>query len=71
LPIAIHRDDYANLLFESVVRNDVQTTRALLNAGTPVNIVATNGETPLATARRAGATATAQLSYRAWWTVNS
>lgn len=61
LPKAIHRVDYENLLFESVVRNDVQTTRALLNAGAPVNSVATTGETPLAAARRAGATAAAQL----------
>ncbi len=61
LPLAMHREDYANQLFESVVRNDVQTTRALLNAGTPVNVVASNGETPLATALRAGSTATAQL----------
>lgn len=61
LPKAMTRIDYENQLFESVVRNDVETTRALLNAGTFINVRASNGETPLAAARRAGAAATTQL----------
>ena len=61
LPVQMTRQDYENLLFTSVLRNDVDTTRALLNAGTDMNIRAYNGETPLAAAQRVGAQATAQL----------
>lgn len=61
LPIAVTRQDYANLLFASVTKNDVETTRALLNAGTSIAVTNSSGETLLAAARRSGATATAQL----------
>jgi hypothetical protein len=61
LPRRITRDDYASLLFTSVAKNDLTTTRALLNAG--VSLKATNpyGETPLELARRMGAEQVAQL----------
>lgn len=61
LPRRITRDDYASLLFTSVAKNDLTTTRALLNAG--VSLKATNpyGETPLELARRLGAEQVAQL----------
>jgi len=61
LPVAVTRQDYDNLLFASVTRNDVQTTRALLNAGTDINARDSEGNTPLAAARAAGAQATAAL----------
>ena len=61
LPVAMTRQDYANMLFASATRNDVEATRALLNAGANINTVADNGETPLAAARKAGAMATTQL----------
>lgn len=63
LPRAVTRQDYENLLFASAARNDVETTRALLNAGTNINVVASNGETPLMAARRSGAQATAALLF--------
>ena len=61
LPTQVTRQDYENMLFASVMNNDVEATRALLNAGADINSVAENGETPLSAARRAGATATTQL----------
>ena len=61
LPRRVTRDEYANLLFNSVAKNDLNTTRALLNAG--VSLSATNpyGETPLMLAQRLGATQVAEL----------
>jgi hypothetical protein len=61
LPRRVTRDDYTSLLFTSVAKNDLNTTRALLNAG--VSLKATNpyGETPLQLARRMGAEQVAQL----------
>lgn len=61
LPRRITREDYANLLFHSVARNDVNATRALLNAGTSLNVTTPYGETPLMLARRSGAVEVAQL----------
>lgn len=61
LPKRITRDDYANLLFDSVAKNDVNATRALLNAGTGINSTNPYGETPLALARRTGAVDVAAL----------
>ena len=61
LPRLITRQDYENLLFYSATKNDVETTRALLNAGTNINAVSMNGETPLMVAQRSGATSTAGL----------
>ncbi len=63
LPRAVMRQDYEQLLFASVTRNDVETARALLNAGTNINAMAVTGETPLMVARRIGAHATAELLY--------
>ncbi len=61
LPSRLTRDDYERLLFASIAKNDVEATRALLNAGT--GLAATNeaGETPLAAAKRAGAEDVAAL----------
>lgn len=61
LPSRVTRDDYERLLFASIAKNDVEATRALLNAGT--GLAATNeaGETPLAAAKRAGAEDVAAL----------
>ena len=61
LPRRVTRDDYAKLLLSSVARNDVEATRALLNAGTAVNVTTPDGETALALAQRVGATEVAQL----------
>ncbi len=61
LPRRMTRDDYADLLFGSVARNDVEATRALLNAGTGVDVTTESGETPLALANRAGAVDVAAL----------
>lgn len=61
LPKRVTRDDYANLLFTSVAKNDVEATRALLNAGTGLEITTVHGETPLALAQRVGATEVTQL----------
>ena len=61
LPKLTTRQDYENLLFTSASKNDVETTRALLNAGTNINVLASNGETPLAAARRSGAMAVTEL----------
>lgn len=61
LPVLVTREDYANLLFNSVANDDLDATRALLNAG--VSLKATNpyGETPLTLAKRLGATQVAAL----------
>jgi hypothetical protein len=61
LPIRVTRDDYERLLFASIAKNDVEATRALLNAGT--GLAATNevGETPLTAAKRVGAADVAAL----------
>ena len=61
LPTRVTRDDYENLLFTSVTRNDIETTRALLNAGTGIQATNASGETPLAAAKRAGAMDVAAL----------
>lgn len=61
LPRRMTRDEYANLLFNSIARNDVETTRALLNEGTVSRVVTAFGETPLQYARRTGATEVAAL----------
>ncbi|MES2984673.1 MAG: hypothetical protein V4735_05755 [Pseudomonadota bacterium] len=61
LPALYTRDDYANLLFRSIASNDVEATRALLNAGTGVNVTNVAGETPLALARRTGSVEVAAL----------
>lgn len=52
LPRRITRDDYANLLFNSVAQNDVNATRALLNAGVSLKTTNPYGETPLMLAKR-------------------
>lgn len=61
LPTRVTRDDYENLLFASVAKNDIETTRALLNAGTGIQATNASGETPLAAAKRAGAVDVAAL----------
>lgn len=61
LPLRVTRDDYENLLFASVTQNDIETTRALLNAGTGIQVTNEAGETPLAVAERAGAVDVAAL----------
>ncbi len=61
LPRRVTRDDYARLLFSSVTKNDLTTTRALLNAGVSLKATNMNGETPLQLARRMGAEQVAQL----------
>lgn len=61
LPKRITRTDYENLLFASVAKNDIEATRALLNAGTGLQATNAYGETPLAAAKRAGAVDVAAL----------
>lgn len=61
LPPAVMREDYAGLLFLSVSRNDVETTRTILNAGNYLNATNQSGETPLALANRVGARNVAAL----------
>lgn len=61
LPRRMTREEYANMLFNSIARNDVETTRTILNEGTAVRVTTAFGETPLQYARRAGATEVAQL----------
>lgn len=61
LPHRVTRDDYERLLFASIARNDVEATRALLNAGTGLQVTNQAGETPLATAKRLGAEDVAAL----------
>ena len=61
LPLAVTRQDYEGLLFVSVMKNDVDATRALLNAGTDIRAVNGQGQSLLAAAHGAGANATERL----------
>lgn len=61
LPRRTTRADYEGLLLQSAAANDINATRALLNAGTNPNTTNQRGETPLALARRYGAYDTAAL----------
>jgi hypothetical protein len=61
LPRHVAREDYIALLFTSVARNDLEATRALLNAGTDPRAVNAQGETPLMMAQRLGAREVAAL----------
>ncbi len=61
LPTRITREDYVNLLFENAARNNIDGTRALINAGADMNALNARGETPLSVARRFGALDTAAL----------
>lgn len=61
LPIRVTREDYQALLFSVVAKNDIDGTRALLNAGTGLEVTNSYGETPLAVAKRSGATEVAEL----------
>lgn len=61
LPVRLTRANYASLLFYHVSRNEVEPTRALLNAGVSLKETTAYGETPLALARRIGAVEVAQL----------
>jgi hypothetical protein len=61
LPSRMTRQDYSRLLLQSVARNDLEATRALLNAGANLNVRNAYGETPLALAKRAGARDVAAL----------
>lgn len=61
LPHRLTREDYEQQLFSSVARNDVETTRALLNAGTGINALTADGQTPLMLAERMGAADVAAL----------
>lgn len=61
LPTRVTRTDYERMLFESAARNNIDGTRALINAGTDINAKNPNGETPLAVARRFGAVDTVAL----------
>ena len=61
LPRRVTREDYANLLFSSVEHNNLDATRALLNAGTGLQVTNSAGETPLMVAQRAGAVDVAEL----------
>jgi hypothetical protein len=60
LPVRLTREDYQRMLVASAARNDINATRALLNAGTDINTTIA-GPTPLIAARRAGAVDTANL----------
>ncbi len=61
LPKRRTRSDYERLLFASAATNDINATRALLNAGTNINATNPRGETPLSVARRFGARDAAAL----------
>lgn len=61
LPKLITRQDYENLLFYSVTKNDIPTVRALLNAGTNINATDENGSTALEVARGTGNRAVAEM----------
>lgn len=61
LPPAVSREQYVALLFQRVAANDVEATRALLNAGIRVDETDGSGQTPLAIARQSGARDTAAL----------
>ena len=49
------------MLFSVVAKNDINGTRALLNAGTGVDVTNSYGETPLQVAKRNGARDVAEL----------
>lgn len=55
LPLRETREQYEALLFNSVAKNDVEGTRALLNFGTSLNATNAYGETPRMMAERIGA----------------
>jgi ankyrin repeat protein len=59
--VRVTRQDYERELFQTVATNNLNGTRALLNAGTDINAKNHYGETPLQVARRAGAVDTANL----------
>ena len=61
LPARETREEYEALLFSMVAKNDINATRALLNAGTGLEATNSYGETPLMVAKRTGATEVAQL----------
>lgn len=61
LPIALYREDYDRLLLEAVITNDLNGTRALLDAGSNPNLVTAQGETLMMLATRAGANDTVRL----------
>ena len=61
LPVAVTMADYQQWFFMNVAANDIDATRALLNAGVNINSVNANGETALAVAQAHGATDTARL----------
>ena len=61
LPTRVTREDYQALLFNEVAKNNIDGTRALLNAGTGVDVTNSYGETPLMVARRSGAKDVAEL----------
>lgn len=61
LPSRLTRADYANLFFSSVAKNDVETTRAFLNAGVSPLVMTDYGETALSFAMRSGAIDVAAL----------
>ena len=61
LPTLITREDYVHMLFENAATNNIDGTRALLNAGTDINATNPRGETALQVARRYGAMDTASL----------
>ena len=61
LPLAVTRQDYEGLLFASVMKNDVEATRALLNAGTDIRAINNYGQTLLSAAHMVGAQATERL----------
>ena len=61
LPARATREQYEWLMFTSIAKNDVETTRSLLNAGTSLKAINMYGETPLMFAERTGARDVAAL----------
>lgn len=61
LPRLVTRQDYEAQLFLSARENDVETVRALLNAGTNINATNASGDTVLTVASNAGARGAARL----------
>ena len=61
LPKRVTREDYQAMLFSVVAKNDINGTRALLNAGTGLDVTNSYGETPLQVAKRSGARDVAEL----------
>jgi hypothetical protein len=61
LPIVVTMNDYTSQFLAAVARNDVNGTRALLNAGVNVNVTTSSGETAMGLAQRVGARDTARL----------